>query len=81
MSSYSELQTKLQAIIDEDEYNFCWMCGRDNIAVKDALTKHHVINQKYLSEMHITIPICKNCSVLLHKDEEFFSLLRRLLWK
>lgn len=63
-----ELQTKI------NQEKFCWVCGRN-----DLLTNHHIIPQKIKGvKMNLTIPMCQNCQKIIHKDDEFMSLLRRI---
>ena len=68
-----DYRKKLQTIINT--MKFCWLCGRD-----DQLTNHHVIPQRLKGvKMNITVPVCHNCQKILHSNDEFLALLRRLV--
>lgn len=64
----------LQKIISQN-FKTCWLCGRD-----DMITNHHVIPQRYKGiKNNITIPVCYNCQLIIHKEEEFVALIRRMV--
>jgi len=66
---------ELQTIVNQ-HFKICWLCGR-----KDCLTEHHVIPQRYAGvAVNLKIPMCKNCQTIIHKEEEFVALIRRLMF-
>ena len=67
-----EIRKELQTLINS--LNFCWVCGR-----KDMITNHHAIPQKIRGvKMNLTVPICKNCVEIIHKNDELSALIRRI---
>lgn len=70
----NEIRKKVQTELNK--LKICIICGRD----KD-ITLHHVIHQKIPNPIfNITVPICKRCNEIVHKDNEMMSILRRM-WK
>lgn len=70
-----ELRKEIQALITQTK--LCWLCGRT-----DMLTNHHIIPQRYKGTViNVTIPMCCNCQSIMHINDEFMALLRRLVLK
>lgn len=73
----NDLRKQIQALINQTK--LCWLCGRTDTQM---LTNHHIIPQRYQGTvMNVTIPMCKNCQTIMHINDEFMALLRRLVLK
>jgi len=70
-----ELRKELQEKINSCDY--CWCCGR-----RVHLTRHHAIPQRINNVvMNITIPVCDNCTELIHKYDELVGILKKMFLK
>ncbi len=68
----NELTKTIQTKINE--LKRCFVCGRD-----DLLTQHHVIPQRINRPFfNFKVPICSNCVRIVHTNDDFVAILRRM---